>query len=409
MNKPIKTREKEYELLPKQLEFINAEEKEVLMSGAWGSSKSFALCLGILREACIPNAQILLCRKTYTALKRSTLQTLLFGDNPIIPRNTYTYNKNDQRITMNGSGADIYLMGLDDIMKIRSMNLSYVAVDEATELTEGEWVELRGRLRSEHGTRRITGACNPASPSHWLYERFFNNTKASRRVIKSSSLDNPYLPVDYIESLKDMPPALYERFVLGEWVALEKAIYSQFSRDKHIKSRDFGEFTHYMLGVDFGFTNPCALTFMGVDGDNNVHLIEEVKETQLLIGDIVEKAMRYYKLRPKVIVDPSAPALIAEFEKEGFDVKKADNSVDSGIARFQDYLHKGKFTCDSSCFEFIKEIENYVYDDKGKPVKTNDHILDAIRYCLNESISEDVYIKPRAFFGIGEDDGWDIA
>ena len=397
---------KEYKLLPKQIEFINATEKEVLMSGAWGSSKSFALCLGILKESCIPNAQILLCRKTYTALKRSTLQTLLYGDSPILPLNSYTYNKMDQVITMNGTNAKIYLMGLDDIMKIRSMNLGYIAVDEASELDENEWIELTGRLRSENGSRKITGATNPASPSHWLYERFFNYKGNDRKVIKSSSLDNPYLPDDYLESLKSMPDKLYERFVLGEWVALEKAIYSKFDRDKHIKGRGFGEFTHYMLGVDFGFTNPCALALLGIDGDNNIHLIEEVKKSQLLIGEIVEKAMRYYKLRPVVIVDPSAPALIAEFKKEGFQVKKADNSVDSGIARMQDYINKGKFTCDPRCMEFVKEIENYIYDDNGKPVKTNDHLLDAIRYCLNDAVSEDVVVPPKIYFG-DDEDLWD--
>lgn len=391
---------KTFKLLPKQTLFVNSSSKETLMSGAWGSSKSFALCLGILKEATIPNAQILLCRKTYTALKRSTLQTLLYGDNPIIPRGAYKFNKIDQTITLNGLNSCIYLMGVDDIMKVRSMNLSFVAVDEASELDENEWIELMGRLRSEHGSRRIVGATNPASPSHWLYNRFFVNTKPSRLAIKSTSLENPHLPKDYLDSLKEMPESLYNRFVLGEWIALENVIYSQFNRDKHLKHREHGEFNSYMLGVDFGFTCPCALTLLGVDGDSNIHLLEEQKESKLLIGKIVELAERYHKLEPIVIVDPSAPALIAEFEKNGFNVKKADNSVDSGIARFQNYLQKNKFSAEPSCLEFIKEIENYIYDKNGKPVKFNDHIMDSIRYCLNDLVEENIsYSRPMLYSG----------
>lgn len=389
-NKNNNLLKKSYLPEPKQLELINSNAKETLMSGAWGSSKSFALCLAILKEALVyPKSQILLCRKTFTSLKRSTLITLLYGDNPIIPKGGYKYNKMDQKITINGNCSEIYLMGLDDIMKVRSMNLSFIAVDECSELDQNEWIELIGRLRSKDGSRRIMGATNPASPSHWLYNRFFIDTKPSRRVIKSTSLENPYLPKDYIDSLKEMPKNLYDKFVMGEWIALENVIYSQFNRNKHLKSRGYGEFISYMLGVDFGFTCPAALSLLGVDGDNNIHLIEEQKESKLLIGEIVKLAERYHRLEPLVVVDPSAPALIAEFEKSGFNVKKADNSVDSGIARFQDYLHKRKFSSEPSCVEFIKEIENYIYNDDGKPVKVNDHILDSIRYCLNDLVAEE--------------------
>jgi PBSX family phage terminase large subunit len=393
-----------YKLLPKQNEFLKSEVKETLMSGAWGSSKSYALCLAILKESAINGAQILLCRKNYTALRKSTLQTLLYGANPVLPPGSYKFNKVSQQITMNGSGAVIYLLGVEDIMKVRSMNLSFIAVDEVSELNESEWMELIGRLRCTVGSRRIVGATNPASPSHWLYDRFFTNTNKHRKVIKSTSLDNPFLPQDYFDALNEMPLALYSRFVLGEWIALENVIYSQFDRNTHLKDRDFGEFTKYVLGVDFGFTNPCAMTFLGIDGDNNIHLIAEEKRTRLLMGDIVKLAEKYQEFEPLVIVDPSAPALIAEFEQAGYNVQKADNAVDSGIARVQNYLDQGKISIGSNCTEFIKEIENYIYDDKGKPVKTEDHLLDAMRYCVNEIVQEDYYTPPLVIMGLEEDD-----
>jgi phage terminase large subunit len=393
-----------YKPYKKQSEFINSTAKETLFAGAVGASKSYALCLAILKEVKYhPQSQILLCRQTYTSLKRSTMVTLLQGDavtKPILPKGSYKFNKVEQKITINGNGSDIYLMGIEDILRVRSMNLSLICVDEVSELNEEQWNELTYRLRSTSGSRRIMGATNPSGPSSWLYRRFFLDNNPNRKVIRATSFDNPALPKDYIDMLKDLPKQLYSRFAMGEWIALDNIIYNEFSREKHLKHREYGEFTSYMLGVDFGFTNPCAIGLLGVDGDNNIHLIEEHKESKLLIGKIVELCERYRRLEPVVIVDPSAPALIAEFEKEGFNVKKADNEVDGGIARMMDYLHKGKFTAEPSCIEFIKEVENYIRDDKGKIVKVNDHILDLCRYCCNNLVTEDVtYNKPTIYFG----------
>ena len=400
MNSQTKT----YNLLPQQLEFINSTQKEVLQSSGWGGAKSTALCFAILKEACTPNAQILLCRKTYTSLRRTTLQTLLFGSNPIIPLGSYNYNKVNQTITLNGINSVIYLSGLDSMEKIRSMNLSFIAVDEASELEESEWIELMGRLRDLNGSRRIVGATNPSSPSHWLYRRFFLEDKPDRKVIRANTLNNPYLPKDYVESLKDMPEQLYNRFVLGEWLAMENMIYVQFNREQHVKTRGMGEFKSYLLGVDWGFSpNPTAILFFGLDGDNNLHLIEERKVNKLVNSRIVSMCDKYLKFEPVVIVDPSAPSLISEFEQEGFNTQKADNAVDAGISRVQDYLHKGKLTIDPQCTEFVKELEGYIYNKDGKPIKINDHMMDACRYVVS-SVAVEPKSKAFAFVIDNEED-----
>jgi phage terminase large subunit len=397
--------QKTFNLLPKQLEFVNSDRKETLAVGAWGSSKSTALCFAVLKEACIPNSQILLCRKTYTSLKRSTLQTLLYGSNPIMPKGSYKYNKVDQTIKLNGLNSTIYLMGLDSMEKIRSMNLSFIAIDEASELNEMEWIELLGRLRCETGSRRLVACCNPSSPSHFLYQRFYVNRTNTRNVIKSTALENPYLPADYIENLKTLPKQLYDRYVLGEWIALDKAIYSMFDREKHIKTIHQGEFNRYVIGLDFGFTNPIGLTFWGIDGDNNAHLLDELKESGLLISRISDRCEKFRKFEPTIVVDPSAPALIAQLENDGYTVVKADNDVEMGISRVQNYIGNNKISIEPHCSEFIKEIENYIRDDKGKPIKIEDHLCDSTRYAISY-ITADVqqYTKPCVLVASDFDD-----
>jgi PBSX family phage terminase large subunit len=393
-------------LLPVQKQFLAAKEKELLLSGAWGGAKSSALCWKVLKEATIDGAEIMLCRKTYTSLKRSTLVTLL----GIAPKNSYHYNKIDQTIKLNGYTSTIYLMGLDDMNKIGSMNVSMIAVDEASELIEEEWMALLGRIRKDVGCRQLCGATNPASPSHFLYKRFFADKNINRRVIRSKSYENPYLPKDYLDSLKELPKHLYDRFVEGEWLALEKAIYSEWNREKHIKSRQLGEFNSYVVGVDFGFTNPCAVTLWGIDGDKNMHLIEEFKRSGMLVSKIADKVQRYEKLEPVIVVDPSAPALIAELKQRGLNADSAENDVEDGIAKIQDYLGRKKLTIDPKATEFVKEIENYARDDNGKPIKIDDHLVDSARYAIHHVVPNEV-LKNKPFimdFNEQDDDEEDL-
>jgi len=403
----IESVKKKIQLLPSQLQFIRSTKREVLFSGAMRAGKSRVLCYALVKQVLKnPNNTVLLCRRTLKSLKNTTLNTLLRGDNndPVLPPGSYRHNKMEQFIDVKGGGRINYA-GIDNIIKIRSMSLGAIGIDESIEFELEEYTELLGRLSLPAGTRQIYMATNPGVPGNWMHDRFFKNRKETddMDVIISRTVDNFFLPNDYFETLKLMSESQYKRFALGEWVALENTIYPEFNRDKHIRIRGHGEFIKYMLGVDFGFTNPTAICLIGVDGDNNMHLVEELKRSKLLIGQIVELCEKYHRLEPTVIVDPSAPALIAEFEQAGYTVKKADNSVDSGIARFQNYLHQDKFSCDPSCVEFIKEIENYCYNKDGRPVKINDHLCDSIRYCCSDLVANNTaYQKPQIYFGEDE-------
>ena len=67
-------------LFPKQSQFLYSNKKEVMFSGGYGSSKSYALCLALLKHAQVKGARCLLLRKTLTSLKKSTLDTLIGND-----------------------------------------------------------------------------------------------------------------------------------------------------------------------------------------------------------------------------------------------------------------------------------------------------------------------------------------
>ena len=82
-----------FDLLPAQLDFIRAREREVLYSGAFGAGKTRALCMKLVsRLVGRPGAREGLARKHLVSLKATTLRTLLEQDGnlpPVLPRGTY--------------------------------------------------------------------------------------------------------------------------------------------------------------------------------------------------------------------------------------------------------------------------------------------------------------------------------
>ena len=87
-----------------------------------------------------------------------------------------------------------------------------------------------------------------------------------------------------------------------------------------------------------------------------------------------------------MIIDPSAASFIAAIKRSrlGFRVRKADNAVTDGIRDAAVCLQRGTVRVFENCDELRKEFDGYVWDTKAedKPVKVNDHLMDAMRYLV---------------------------
>lgn len=56
------------------------------------------------------------------------------------------------------------------------------------------------------------------------------------------------------------------------------------------------------------------------------------------------------------------------------------NKVEPGIHEIRERMLDGKFKVFTTCPEFFEEFRMYHRDEHGKIVKTNDDVLDAVRY-----------------------------
>jgi len=96
-----------------------------------------------------------------------------------------------------------------------------------------------------------------------------------------------------------------------------------------------------------------------------------------------------------IIVDPSAASFITSIRRHGrFIVIAANNAVVDGIRFTGSMLAAGKLLINDCCQHLLEEIQCYCWDKsigEDKPIKDNDHAMDAVRYMAYTHIRRNAY------------------
>lgn len=239
--------------------------------------------------------------------------------------------------------------------------------------------------------------CNPDGPYHWFKVEFLNKLKEKNLFHLHFTMDdNPSLSEATKNRYKRMfSGVFYKRYILGLWVVAEGVIYDMFNKDIHVMPTKDREYIKYYISIDYGTYNATAFGLWGLCKDGKWYKVKEYhysgrnkskqKTDEEYYKDLDEFAGNL-KIR-YVIIDPSAASFIACIkEHKKFCVKKADNSVLDGIRNVSTALQKKMIFYNDCCTETFREMHSYIWDSKAvergedKPVKDNDHHMDADRY-----------------------------
>ena len=190
-------------------------------------------------------------------------------------------------------------------------------------------------------------------------------------------------------------PRRYDIEGLGNWGIAEGLVFNNWVVEDFdiqtistLTSRKGYSIYHELYGLDWGFSNHPT----GVIGV----YASEVRKEIYVYGEIYQKQMTNYMIaqaikevqwdKKLITADSAEPKSIEELRGFGIQrirpAKKGPDSVRAGIQKLQDY----KIIIHPSCFNFIIEINNYVWDvDKdGKvlndPIDDYNHLMDALRY-----------------------------
>lgn len=237
--------------------------------------------------------------------------------------------------------------------------------------------------------------CNPDGPFHWFKVEWIDKQVDKNILYLHFTMDdNLSLSERVKERYRKMYSGIFfKRYILGLWVVAEGVIYSMFDTTKHIKEIVANKTGEYYISIDYGTQN-ATVFLLWLKTKEGSYCIKEyyysgrdkgIQRTDTEFADDLEEFSKHFKIR-RVIVDPSAASFIAELKKRGFNIKKAKNDVLDGIRYTASLLNDCKIFFSSSCVNTIKEFNSYVWDEKAanrgedKPIKENDHAMDAVRY-----------------------------
>lgn len=327
-------------------------------------------------------------------------------------------------------GRVVYVIGASDAKAekvLRGLTVAGAYVDEVTVIPEEFFTQLLGRM-SVPGAQ-LFGTTNPDNPAHWLKRKYLDRIKQlpDWRTWHFTLRDNPSLTAEYIEAIsREFTGLWYRRFIKGEWVAAEGAVFDLWDPDKHVvKWEDLPPMRRLLgVGIDYGTQHATAALMLGLGYDRTLYLVDELRidpaKTQARQTDAQQAKTiaawlharnhlpEEYGLTPEWIIADQAGASLREqlYQGENVSTQPADKDVKYGIGLMASLLGDGKLKVADRCPGLIIEFPGYSWDEKAamrgedKPIKTADDSLDAARYIvttLESQWHDDVRTPALAF------------
>lgn len=188
--------------------------------GGSSSGKSYFLAQRAVLDV-VKGRNILVVRKVKNTIKGSAFNEIRKSIIRMGLGKHFKINKSDYMITCKLNNKQICFGGLDDVEKIKSITpidgvFTDIWVEEATEISEGDFKQLKKRLRgqSKH-KKRLTLSFNPIHRTHWIYKHFFSIWQDDKQyiegkidglpvsILKTTYKDNRFLTQQDIANLEN--------------------------------------------------------------------------------------------------------------------------------------------------------------------------------------------------------------
>lgn len=404
--------------------FHASSATERALFGAFGSGKTYAgVDEAIMMMLEQPGIRGLAARQTIPEL-RDTLEPIFLqrlpGELRTASQITRTGGHYDSVIFPNGS--TVLFRSLDDPQKHRSLNLGFFLADEANEIDPDTYGFMIGRLRQVDPTdeaqrrgytakirRRAAWVMTNPSGEDWMWERFVGpRRKPGTEYFTSTSLDNPFLPPDYIETLLSFPEPWVRRYVLCSFDDFAGAVYPEWSHETHvIPPFEVPAGSVHWMGMDPGTRNPTAGLWVYVDQERR--RLVGVDEYAVSRRDVAThaKAWRQVEALRRMRVtwrcsDPgslpvadrgSNMSLRDQYRREGFNFALGPKLPRDRVPMLGLLIAQGRFVLmEGRCPETFRQVGRYRWEDISpafkkagkdapeKPLKGDDDLVDCAQY-----------------------------
>lgn len=367
----------------------------VICDGAVRSGKTFVMGISFVLWAFyrFSDASFAICSKTIRSARRNVVSPIL---SVLKGLGFEVEDKISSNLLVISYGEMInrfYLFGGKDEASaslIQGMTLSGVLLDEVA-LMPRSFVEQALARCSVSGSK-FWFNCNPEYPAHWFYQEWIKKREEKNALYLHFTMkDNPSLSKETIKRYERLYSGVfYRRFIKGEWIELEGAVYPFMASEDAFWDKPEPPFDDYAVSCDYGTVNPASFG-LWAKKDGVWYRIDEYYYDSRKEGAQRTDEEHYLGLKALighrrvrcVVIDPSAASFMELIRRKGeFEVIPAKNSVTDGVRQVSTALKDGSIRICRNCTDSVREFALYRWANTADdvPIKENDHAMDDIRY-----------------------------
>lgn len=396
-----------------QKEFMQLECKFPAFVAGFGTGKSEVMCQSAICDAIEGGSKSLIAmyEPTYDLVRLILAPRM--EDKLQEAGIAYKYNKSENIIYTSTPGiGDFVLRTLDNPSRIVGYESFRAKIDELDTLkmehAREAWIKIIARNRQKPDTYRpVTNKpCNTVSvfttPEgfRFVYDKWKKNPTDGYQMVQASTMSNPFLPDDYVDSLRESYPAnLIEAYLNGEFVNLTGGqVYRQF--DRRLNHSDEVEALNDTLHIGMDFNVGKMSAVIHIERNKLPIAVNEIFGC-LDTPDMIAEINRIYPNR-KIYVYPDSSGKnrksneagttdISLLKKAGYTLKyksvnpRVRDRVNSVNAMFCNGIEERRYLVNTTrCKRYTDDLEQQVYNKQGEPDKAhdNDHMTDAGGYYI---------------------------
>lgn len=372
----------------------------LLWYGATRTGKTYAATLGLAYHSRFMGGarSYLLCGQSAERVRDNTADALShFARRADLP---LSVSKNGARL----GRAEFAFVGFADERarrRVQGASKDGVLIDEAT-LADAEFLNMAASRANKDGAALVMTS-NADSPFGAFKREWIDQPDARRCLVMESAWAERVIGEEAARDVEASFAGLdYDRYIGNEWIAARGLVYPVWHNcaERHVVSG------RTAIGVDYGATAPTAAVALKARGDGGYCAVGEYYEAGDSVADHAAAVARLGRVHGArdAWIDPSATALAYELRRRGAKVSLANNDVRLGIQQTRLALETGAVKIHADAVPALTaEIGSYRYSERAaddKPLKRDDHAMDALRYAVMAVAAGRKVIAPASAFGI---------
>ena len=379
----------------------------VIRAGRRFGKSSLALNI-VLREAIYNPGRYWIIAPEYTQAKSIYWRDLV--DEYVPPNIILKKNDNElilEIMAVNGKTSVIEFKGSDREDKLRGAGLKGVVLDEYAFQKESVWDKVVGPMLVQTDGWAIFITTPNGVANHfkkfWDDAVAFETDNENQKLWKTfhfTSYDNPTIKKENLDAERArLTEEFFTQEYLAEFAKFTGLIYTGFDDKVHVREFEVDENWTFYRSLDFGATDPNAVSFIGVDKDGVIYVFDELYISDIYTSELAElikqkSAHRYFvatyadSAAKQSIMDLGTYGIYAIPVKKNMAAKETSSKqwIIAGINQVHQLLKEQKIVIHPRCKATIKEFMSYSWrkdrmgDAVNIPEDKNNHILDEFRY-----------------------------